>query len=113
MYLMINVITYSYNYILLIVISFIYNFVAEQIYYRWYCVNLIVLYIHLAALLLSTCIYYKKESIDINVIYCQHAVHIAGDVGQDLVQLHVLKVADNRLGEHEAELNNFITSAPA
>ena len=37
---------------------------------------------------------------------------IAGDVGQDLVELQVLKVANNRLGEHEAELNNFITSAP-
>lgn len=40
------------------------------------------------------------------------AVCIAGDVGQDLVQLQVLKVANNRLGEHEAELRNFITSAP-
>ena len=37
---------------------------------------------------------------------------IAGDVGQDLVELQVLKVAHNRLGECEAELNNFITSAP-
>ena len=41
-----------------------------------------------------------------------YAVHIAGDVGQDLVELQVLKVANNRLGEHEAELNDFITSAP-
>lgn len=40
-------------------------------------------------------------------------VYIAGDIGQDLVQLQVLKVANNHLGEREAELNNFITSAPA
>ena len=44
------------------------------------------------------------------VVIC--AEYIAGDVGQDLVELQVLKVANNRLGEHEAELNNFITSAP-
>lgn len=51
-------------------------------------------------------------AVNVTVYMYDYPERIAGDVGQDLVELQVLKVANNRLGEHEAELNNFITSAP-